>query len=53
MLFEHSGEMLWVFKAQLLGGGGDARPVDEQLLGLAHDKTANDVPRSIICHLPY
>ena len=53
MLFEHSGEMLRVFKAQLVGSGGDAHPADEQLLGLAHDKAANDVTRSVICHLPY
>ena len=53
MLFEHSGEMLWVFKAQLIGSRGDARSADEQLLGLAHDKAANDVTRSVIRHLPY
>lgn len=48
MLFEHSGEMLWVFKAQLICCGGDASSADEQLLSLTHDKATNDVSRSIV-----
>lgn len=51
MLFEHSGEMLRVFKTQLFCSGGDARSADEQLLSLAHDKSANDVSRCVLCHL--
>ena len=51
MLFEHSGEMLRVFKAQLICSGGDARTADEQLLGLAHYKAANDVSCSVLRHL--
>ena len=43
--------MLGVFKPQLLGGGGDARAADEQLLGLTHNEPANDVAGRVICHL--
>ena len=52
MLFKHTREMLWVFKAQLLRCGGDARPADEQLLSLTHDKAPDDVARRVVCHLP-
>lgn len=51
MLFEHSGEMLRVFKTQLVCSGGDARSAAEHLLSLAHDKAADDIAGSIICHL--
>lgn len=51
MLFEHSGEVLWVFKAQLICCGGDASSADEQLLSLTHDKATNDVSRSIVRYL--
>ena len=47
MLFEHAGEMLWVFEAEEVGGFCDAFAITKAGCGLLHHEVADDDSRCL------